>query len=234
MKKSILILAGIAILFCLNGCKNQKKNEKTAETEKVRNTNIEEKNEVSEVEEIIPENDPIIVYPKSKEMYVFVDVGSNLNYRKNPVDGTKLGKFPNGATLHVTKETRETYTIDGITAPWVYAESYADIEPYGGWVFKGFLTENKKKSVENLLIGEWDSPNYTLKIWANGEIALFRKESEGLSGNWKLTDDNQLCFYNAVIYDEEGETFYWDNLSVNNETFSYSKGDYTSTFTRIK
>lgn len=55
------------------------------------------------------------VYPDKIEKYVCTDDGSSLNYREEPVNGTKLGKFENGTHLYISKRTTEKATT-GTTA----------------------------------------------------------------------------------------------------------------------
>ncbi len=176
------------------------------------------------------------IYESPKEMKVKTDDGSSLNYRAQPVTGEKLGKFSYGDTVYVSQRTHDASTIDGITDYWYYALSYADIEPYGGWVFGGYLSEPEESSTSSdlfgELLGEWDSASYMLKLKGNGDFALGRKESEWIGGNWTL-ENKTIKVTNAQVYDEEPESFEMKVISVSENELTLSLGDSTLDFTRI-
>lgn len=153
------------------------------------------------------------VYPDKIEKCVCTDDGSSLNYREEPVDGTKLGKFENGTRLYISKRTFEKYTVDGLTDHWYYAVSYADIEPFGGWVFGGYLKDYDSLPEGNgyggdgnvdlkLLIGLWEDDSLLLDI-DDENFFLRMKESEGFGGRWSLRSGNKLFVDNIQIYDED-------------------------------
>ncbi|MCQ2241882.1 hypothetical protein [Treponema sp.] len=150
------------------------------------------------------------IYPETIEKRVCTDDGSSLNYREEPMNGTKLGKFEDGMHLYITKRTFEKYTVDGLTDHWYYAVSYADIEPFGGWVFGGYLKDYDSLSEGNgdgkvdlkLLIGLWEDDSLLLDI-DDENFFLRMKESEGFGGRWSLRNGNKLFVDNIQIYDED-------------------------------
>lgn len=74
---------------------------------------------------------------------VKTDDGSDLNIREKPVNGKIIGQFSDGEIISVSKRTKEKYTVDNINDYWYYGFCYADIVPWGGWVFGGYLADKK-------------------------------------------------------------------------------------------
>lgn len=216
MKKiSILVLSMFVITaFTACGKKEAKKSETVSVSEQKPAEEIPVKNNMTE--EKTSNGHMIYVFNDSFERWVKTD-GSNLNYRANPVDGEKLGHFVTGDRLKITKKTQETFTIDGITEAWYYGMCYADVEPYGGWVFGGYLVDSvealKEKASEDYgdddyidldcLVGDWENESTIVRIKDNKDFFLGRKESEGFGGRWSMPDDDLILVENCSVYDED-------------------------------
>lgn len=216
MKKiSILVLSMFVITaFTACGKKEAKKSETVPVSEQKPAEEIPVKNNMTE--EKTSNGHMIYVFNDSFERWVKTD-GSNLNYRANPVDGEKLGHFVTGDRLKITKKTQETFTIDGITEAWYYGMCYADVEPYGGWVFGGYLVDSvealKEKASEyygdddyidlDCLVGDWENERTIVRIKDNKDFFLGVKESEGFGGRWSMPDDDLILVENCSVYDED-------------------------------
>ena len=157
-------------------------------------------------------NDYEIITLKSPIMhFVSTDDGSSLNYRAEPVVGEKLGSFPNGTKLEVTKRTDRRFEIDGIKEVWLYAVNMEDVPPSEGWVFGGYLScfDPKKNYLkkdeieEEYLIGEWEDEGHSVYIKSDGRFFFGLKESEGFGGNWSIRWDGTLYVADCQVYDEE-------------------------------
>lgn len=192
MKKTTIgFLVFVTAALCVwTSCKKDKETEK----------NLTDK-EISTAVVANDTNDEYYTYSEPMEKYVCTDDGSNLNYRESPLDGNKLGKFPNGTRLTISKRTNKKYEIDGILDYWYYGLSVVDKKQVGGWVFGGYLEDSK---IYSQLIKEWDSDRHILKISQNGEIAFLLKESEGAFGTWSLLKGNILLFHFTPGYDGDG------------------------------
>lgn len=224
--KIICLLTAIVCIFASCGKKETQKSE-----ENVVSTNVTEQSDtISEIKENndypIEEGDlPIGQTGPLEEITsngykvvgsiiaetMYVNTGdSKLNYRDNPVDGKVLGKFLNGDEVIICKYTEERFKIDDLEESWVYVRNMDTIPHEEGWVYAGFLSYDKPEvyySVEdsidlNLICDEWEDDSYIVRIHKNGEFSLIRKESEGMSGRWRV--DNKILYAeNLCIYDEE-------------------------------
>ncbi len=141
--------------------------------------------------------------------FVNTDDGSNLNYRAEPVNGKKLGSFPNGTKLKITKMTYKRFEVDGIKENWFYATNMVNFS--SGWVFGGYLTSFDpkkrylKKNEINLeyLIGDWEDEGHGVRIGHDGRFFFGLKESEGFGGTWSIRWDSTLYVADCQVYDEE-------------------------------
>jgi hypothetical protein len=166
--------------------------------------NIEKDNKTINGFEIIELDPPLVKFVKT-------DDGSKLNYRKEPVDGQKLGQFFNDTKLKITKKTNETVPVDGINESWYYAISCEDASSGEGWVFGGYLSDDgpikdylKKDEINlNWLIGSWENENSIIRIRSDGTFRHGYKESEGFDGTWSILDDGTLYISDCQIYDED-------------------------------
>lgn len=172
---------------------------------------MEEDNYSKEQKETTSNGYEVTVLPDPLPRIVKTDDGSKLNYRSEPVDGDKLGQFPDGTNVLITKLTDETFTVDGITDAWYFAFD-SEIPSHGGWVFGGYLSviDSVSNSSSNsrcnlkFLTGFWENEYIVLEILdSNNSFNLGRKESEGFGGTWKLLDDDTLHVYDCSTYDED-------------------------------
>lgn len=178
------------------------------------------------------------VYPDKIEKCVCTDDGSSLNYREEPVDGTKLGKFENGTRLYISKRTFEKYTVDGLTDHWYYAVSYADIEPFGGWVFGGYLKDSLSEESDDdnestvdlgLLIGSWEDENKIVEI-TDDRFSFGLKEGEGFCGKWSLKSGNRLLVEDIQIYDEGPQSVEYEIIECSEDSLVLVRTDYNWKF----
>lgn len=75
--------------------------------------------------------------PTDGANYVYVISNSSLVLRAKPTtDSVKLGIMPSGTRVKILRQSEETMTIDGLTAPWIQV----DFNGKTGWAFGGYLS----------------------------------------------------------------------------------------------
>lgn len=75
-----------------------------------------------------------------EEYWVFVKSGENAKVEMiDSRDNSVISTLYNGDSLKVLGQTKQKYTVGGVTERWYYVRCNADIEPFYGWVFGGYL-----------------------------------------------------------------------------------------------
>ncbi len=128
--------------------------------------------------------DVYFYYDEPLGKIVKTDDGSNVNYRGEPIIGEVMGKFADGTPIVISKRTKELYIIEDKSDYWYYGLCYADIEPYGGWVYGGYLI---------------DDENYENEFKIDDEESL--DEDADSSVDVKITNSNSRFFENGKIVD---------------------------------